>query len=129
MEDHSAPLDLSRRERQIMEAIYAGGPATAAEVLERIPDPPSYSAVRALLRILVEKGQLRHERDGIRYVYHPVQAPEKVRRSAVRHLVETFFEGSASAAMAALLAEEDELSEEELERLSELIARAREEGR
>jgi predicted transcriptional regulator len=121
---------LSRRERQIMEAIYRAGQATATEVLESLPDPPSYSTVRALLRILETKGHLRHVADGTRYVFLPVVAPERARRSAIQSLLETFFEGSREKAVAALLdASRSELSDTELDRISQLIENAREEGR
>src|SRR5437667_12174301 len=98
-EDHQ----LSRRERQIMDALHARGNATAAEVLSALPDPPSYSAVRALLRILEEKGHVRHRREGARYVYVPRTSPESARRSALQRVVSTFFQGSVAQAMAALL--------------------------
>jgi len=121
---------LSRRERQIMEAIYRAGQATATEVLESLPDPPSYSTVRALLRILETKGHLRHVADGTRYVFLPVVAPDRARRSAIQSLLDTFFEGSREKAVAALLdASRSELSESELDRISRLIENAREEGR
>jgi predicted transcriptional regulator len=120
--------DLSRRERQIMDIAYRGGRVTAAEVNERLPDPPSYSAVRTLMRILEEKGHLRHEQDGTRYVYLPVVAKQSARRSALRDVVETFFDGSAEKVVAALLDRAD-LSDDELERLSALIDEARKEGR
>jgi predicted transcriptional regulator len=121
---------LSRRERQIMELIYAAGQATATEVLERLPDPPSYSTVRALLRILETKGHLRHIVDGTRYVFLPTVAPERARRSAMQSLLQTFFEGSPEKAVAALLdVSRSELSEEDLDRISRLIENAREEGR
>lgn len=121
---------LSRRERQIMELIYASGQATATEVLERLPDPPSYSTVRALLRILETKGHLRHTVDGTRYVFLPTVAPERARRSAMRSLLQTFFEGSPEKAVAALLdVSRSELSEEDFDRISRLIENAREEGR
>src|ERR671925_464450 len=94
---------LSRRERQIMDIIYARGQATAAEVTAALPDPPSYSAVRALLRILEQKGHLRHEQDGPRYVFLPTVPRDRARRSAMRHLVRTFFDGSTEDAVAALL--------------------------
>lgn len=113
-----------------MDIVYRAGSATVSEVLERIPDPPSYSAVRALMRILEEKGHLQHSQDGARYVYSPVTPRDTASLSALRHLVNTFFEGSTSAAMAALLdASTDQLSEAELERLAGLIddARQREE--
>jgi predicted transcriptional regulator len=121
---------LSRRERQIMDLIYAAGRATATEVLERLPDPPSYSTVRALLRILETKGHLRHVVDGTRYVFLPTVAPERARRSAMQSLLQTFFEGSPEKAVAALLdISRSELSEEDLDRISRLIENAREEGR
>src|SRR6185503_17541391 len=120
---------LSRRERQIMDVIYRRGRATAAEVLEDIPDPPSYSAVRAMLRLLEEKGHVRHEQDGPRYVFLPIVNRDKARRSAMRHLVRTFFDGSTEDAVAALLQNDSGLSEDELSRLSKLIDGAKKEGR
>ncbi|MEP7133253.1 MAG: BlaI/MecI/CopY family transcriptional regulator [Acidobacteriota bacterium] len=121
---------LSRRERQIMELIYAAGQATATEILDRLPDPPSYSAVRALLKILETKGHLRHVADGTRYVFLPTVAPDRARRSAMQSLLHTFFEGSPEKAVAALLdVSRSELSEDELDRMSRLIENAREEGR
>lgn len=126
----STSTQLSRRERQIMDVIYTRGRATVAEVLEQLPDPPTYSAVRALLRILEEKGHLSHEQDGPRYVFVPTVPAEKARESALRHLLRTFFDGSAEGAVAALLdLEASELSTEEFERLAERIERARKEGR
>ncbi len=117
---------LSRRERQIMDAVYRVGRATVSDVLERLPNPPSYSAVRALMRILEEKGHLRHEQEGTRYVYSPVTPKDTASLSAMRHLVNTFFEGSTSAAVAALLdSSSDPLSETELERLARMIEHAR----
>ena len=123
------PAGLSRRERQIMDAIYRRGRATVAEVLEDIPDPPGYSAVRAMLRLLEEKGHLRHEQDGPRYVFVPVVHRDRARRSALTHVVRTFFDGSATEAVAALLNDGGKLSAEELDRLSAMIEQAREEGR
>ena len=120
---------LSRRERQIMDSIYRRGRATAAEVLEDIPDPPSYSAVRAMLRLLEEKGHLRHEQDGPRYVFLPTVARDRARRSALKHVVRTFFDGSATDAVAALLDGDRSLSHSELDRLAEMIEQARKEGR
>lgn len=121
---------LSRRERQIMDAIYRLGEATAQDVLDRIPDPPSYSAVRALLRILEDKGHVRHRRDGQRYVYTPTVSRERARATALRQLVGTFFDGSAGAAAAALLdLSREDLTDEELGRLEALVERARKEGR
>jgi len=122
-------VGLSRRERQIMDAIYRRGRATVAEVLEDIPDPPGYSAVRAMLRLLEEKGHLRHEQDGPRYVFVPVVHRDRARRSALTHVVRTFFDGSATEAVAALLDDGAKLSNEELDRLSAMIEQAREEGR
>ena len=119
---------LSRRERQIMDAIYRLGRATTAEVLERIPDPPSYSAVRAMLRVLEEKGHVRHEQDGQRYVYLPTVAREKARKSAPAHLVKTFFDGSVERAVTALLDSGGRLTDEEYDRLLRHIKRARAEG-
>lgn len=122
--------DLSRRERQIMDIVYALGRASAQDVLDRMPDPPSYSAVRAMLRILEEKGHLSHEQDGPRYVYLPIVARERASRSAMEHLVRTFFDGSPASAVAALLeASDGRIAEADLDRLSRLIARARSEGR
>ncbi|HWC00925.1 MAG TPA: BlaI/MecI/CopY family transcriptional regulator, partial [Bryobacteraceae bacterium] len=95
--------DLSRRERQIMDILYRSGRATVAEVHAALPDRPSYSAVRAMLRVLEEKGHVRHEEQGLRYVFAPTVPREKATRSAVRHLLETFFNGSAEQAVAALL--------------------------
>jgi predicted transcriptional regulator len=124
------PNQLSRRERQIMEVIYVRGRATAAEVREDLPDPPSYSAVRAMLRILEDKGHIRHESDGPRYVYLPTVPREQARQTALKRLVHTFFGGSPESAVAALLALDDEnLDEEALERLAERIDEARKEGR
>ena len=121
---------LSRRERQIMDVIYRRAQATAAEVLEDLPDPPSYSAVRAMLRVLEEKGHLRHEQQGPRYVFLPTVPRDQARRSALQQLVHTFFDGSTEQAMAALLDQSDRsLSDVELARLGRLIAQARKEGR
>lgn len=117
---------LSRRERQIMDVVYRLGRASVSEVLERLPDPPSYSAVRALMRILEEKGSLRHEQDGPRYIYLPTTPRADARESAMKHLLRTFFNGSTSAAVAALLdLGEDKLSDAELERLAQRIDEAR----
>lgn len=115
---------LSRRETQIMDAVFQLGEATAAEILEHLPDPPSYSAVRALLAILGEKGHLTHRRDGTRYVYAPTLANDQAQQSALNHLLKTFFSGSASQVVAALLSTND-LSPEELEELARLIEEAR----
>ncbi len=124
------PGDVSRRERQILEILYRRGRSTAAEVLAEMPNAPSYSAVRAMLRTLEEKGHVRHEEQGPRYVYVPTVPVEAAKRSAARHLVETFFEGSMEQAVAALLdSTAGKLSDGELDRLAALIERARQEGR
>lgn len=121
---------LSRRERQIMDALYRKGRATAAEILEEIPDPPSYSAVRAMLRVLEEKKHIRHEEKDLRYVYLPVVSREKARRTALTHLVNTFFDGSTEQAVATLLnVSASDLRAEDFDRLSALIEEARKEGR
>lgn len=121
--------ELSRRERQIIDILYARGRATAAEVQADLPDPPSYSAVRAMLRILEEKGHVRHEQDGPRYVYLPTVARESAKRSAMRHLLQTFFDGSAEQAIAALLDDSSaRLSDEELDKLARMIQQARRTG-
>lgn len=119
---------LSRRERQIMDVIYARGQATAAEVTAALPDPPSYSAVRALLRILEQKGHLRHQEDGPRYVFLPTVSRDRARRSALRNLVRTFFDGSPAQAAAALI-DQAELSDDDAMRLAQLIEKAKKEGR
>lgn len=124
-----AHLDLSRRERQIVDALYKLGRASAAEIRAELPAPPSYSAVRALLRILEEKGHVRHEQDGPRYVYVPTLARDSAKRSAMRHLLQTFFEGSAAQAMSALLdVTSARLTDAELDRLEQLIEHARKQG-
>ena len=120
---------LSRRERQIMDVIYRRGKVTAAEMLAELPDPPGYSAVRAMLRLLEDKGHVRHEQDGPRYVYLPTINRDRARRSALRHLVLTFFDGSTEDAVAALLQNDAGLSEVELDRLARLIDGAKKEGR
>jgi predicted transcriptional regulator len=121
---------LSRRERQIMEIVYEHGRATAAEVRERMADPPSYSAVRAMLRILEEKGHLRHEQDGPRYIFLPTVPRREASETALRRLVRTFFGGSPEGAMAALLdLEGNRLDEAALERLAGMIEEAKREDR
>jgi BlaI family transcriptional regulator, penicillinase repressor len=123
-------LDLGRRERQIMDTIHQLGEASVGDVLERLPDPPSYSAVRTMMRLLEEKGYLKHRRDGMKYVYRPTEAPGEARRSALQHLLKTFFGGSAGDAVAAVLdLSGDRISPEELDRLARLIEDARKEGR
>ena len=120
---------LTRRERQIMDILFRRGRATAAEVMEELPGEPSYSTVRTQLRVLEEKGHARHEEDGIRFIYMPAVARHAARKSALRHLVETFFDGSSEKAVAALLGGEgSKLSDEQLDRIADLIAKARREG-
>lgn len=120
---------LARRERQIMDALYRLERATVAEVLAKLSDKPSYSTVRAQLRVLEEKGHVRHEEHGLRYVYLPAVPREVARRSALRHLVDTFFEGSTEKVVAALLGGEvARMSPQELDRLARLIAKDRKEG-
>ena len=120
---------LSRREREMMNIIFRSGKATAGEVLEQMADPPSYSAVRATLRVLEQKGHVRHHHDGSRYVYLPTVPRDKARASALDQLLNTFFEGSAASVVATLLERREKLTSEELERLSRLIDEARNEGR
>jgi predicted transcriptional regulator len=118
--------NLSRRERQIMDALYQAGRATAADIRGAITDAPSYSAVRTMLRILEEKGHVRHELDGPRYVYLPTVGRDKVKRSALRHLINTFFDGSAAQAMAALVElSPKDLKDEEAVKLKRMIDAAR----
>src|SRR6266481_2963096 len=125
LQDHQ----LSRRERQIMDVLHAKGQASAAEVLAALPDPPGYSAVRALLRILEAKGHVKHRREGVRYVYLPRLSRETARRSALKRVVATFFQGSATQAMAALLETADtELSDAQLAKLQQIINQAKTEG-
>jgi predicted transcriptional regulator len=120
---------LTRRERLIMDILFRRGRATAAEVMRDLPGDPSYSTVRTQLRVLEGKGHVRHEEEGLRYVYTPVVARRTARRSALRHLVDTFFDGSAEQVVAALLGGEGaRLSDEELDRIAEQIARFRKEG-
>ena len=125
-----SPLDLGKRERQIVEAVYQLGEASVADVLGRLADPPSYSSVRAMLGVLVRKDVLKSRRDGNRYVYRPAVPKEKARRSALRNLLATFFGGQPSEAMAALLeVSAGELGPEELDRIAKLVEEARKEGR
>ena len=120
--------NLSRRERQIMDILYRRGAATAAEVHQQLPDRPSYSAVRAKLRVLEEKGHVRHEAQATRYVYSPIVPRERAKESALRHMLATFFDNSADQAITALLTlKSARLSKEKLDHLSELIQRAKEE--
>lgn len=121
---------VSRRERQILDVLFRKKEATAMEIQAEMPEAPSYSAVRALLRILEEKGHVKHREDGQRYVYLPVVAVETASRSALRHVLDTFFEGSAAGAMAALLGDDGgRLTKDELDRMEALLAKARKGGR
>ena len=121
---------LSRRERQIMDILFRRGRATAAEVMADLPGEPSYSTVRTQLRVLEQKGHVHHEEDGVRFVYTPVVARQAARKSALRHVIETFFDGSPEKAVAALLGgDAAKLTDDQLERIAGLIAKARKEGR
>jgi len=123
------PPALTRRERQIMDILYKLERATVGEVLAKLADKTNYSTVRAQLRVLEEKGHVQHEEEGLRYVYIPCVPREVARRSALRHLVETFFEGSKEKAVAALLGGDGwRTSSAELDRLSRLIAQSRKES-
>ena len=120
---------LSRRERQILEALYRRGGASVSDVLAELPDPPSYSAVRAFLRILEDKGHVTHTQDGAKYIYHPVKARPPVAREALTKLMETFFGGRPEQVVAALLTDDErKLTDDDLERLAALITEARQKG-
>ena len=123
------PAGLTRRERQIMDILYRRGRATAGDVMEDLPDGPHYSTVRTQLRVLEEKGHVSHEEQGLRYVYMPAVPRRAARKSALRHLVDTFFDGSAEQVVAAVLGGEgSKLSDEELDRIADMVAKARKEG-
>ncbi|HEY2150673.1 MAG TPA: BlaI/MecI/CopY family transcriptional regulator [Vicinamibacterales bacterium] len=124
--NHSA---LTRRERQIMDILYRRGRASAAEVMEELTGEPNYSTVRTQLRVLEEKGHVRHDEDGVRFVYMPAVPRNAARKSALKHLVETFFDGSAEQVVAAVLGgEASHLSDDDLKRIAELVAKARKDG-
>ena len=124
------PTALSRRERQVMDILYRRGEATVAEVMTDLPDPPTYSAVRSILRILMEKDMITHREDGPRYVYLPAVNTDRARDDALKHVIRTFFDGSAEQAVAAVLLMSDaDLSAIEVEQLREKIKRARVSGR
>jgi predicted transcriptional regulator len=126
----SEPQGLSRRERQIMDILYQRGKASASEVREAMADAPGYSAVRAMLRVLEEKGHVRHQAEGLKYVYLPMVGRDKAKRSAVKHLVETFFKDSPEQMVAALLdVSSTRLTREELDRMAEMIENAKREGK
>ena len=121
---------LSRRERQIMDILYQRGRASASEVREAMPDAPGYSAVRAMLRVLEDKGHVKHQAEGLKYVYAPTAPREKAKRSAVKHLIETFFKDSPDQVVAALLdVSSRRLTNEELDRMAQMIEKAKQEGR
>ena len=124
------PAGLSRRERQIMDILYQRGKASASDVRAAMEDAPSYSAVRAMLRILEEKGHVRHQAEGLKYVYVPALGREKAKRSAVKHLIDTFFQDSPDQVVAALLdVSAKRLTEEELDRMAAMIEKAKKEGK
>jgi BlaI family transcriptional regulator, penicillinase repressor len=126
----SAVGGLSRRERQILEILYQRGKAAASEVREAMEDAPSYSAVRTLLGVLEEKGHIKHRAEGLKYVYTPVIGREKAKRTAVKHLLDTYFNGSPEQIVAALLdVSSTELTREELDRMTEMIEKAKREGK
>jgi BlaI family transcriptional regulator, penicillinase repressor len=129
MTKSSSHTTLTRRERQIMDVLYRTGRATAAEVMAALPGEPNYSTVRTQLRVLEEKGHVGHEEEGLRYVYAPAIPRHAARKSALKHLVETFFDGSAEQVVAAVLGgEASRLSDEDLDRISGMIEKARKEG-
>lgn len=129
MSERLPHFQLSRRESQVMDAVYRLGEASVSDVLERMPDDPGYNAVRNTLAILERKGHLRHRREGKRYVYSPVEGREAARRSAAQHLLQTFFDGSLSDAVLALLgAPEESLTKEDLDEIAEYIEEARQEA-
>lgn len=126
----SVPSPLSRRERQIMDILYQRGKASATDVREAMPDAPSYSAVRAMLRVLEEKGHVKHQAEGLKYVYVPTVARDKAKRSAVKHLLDTFFSNSPEQVVAALLdVSSTNLTREELDRMARMIEQAQKEGK
>ncbi|HEV3301794.1 MAG TPA: BlaI/MecI/CopY family transcriptional regulator, partial [Planctomycetaceae bacterium] len=120
-----SPIQLGARERQIMDAVHQLGEGSVADVRRKLADPPTYSTVRTMLRLLEKKGHLKHRRDGIKYVYRPAQAPEEARRSALQHLLKTFFAGSAGDAIATILdLPTEKMSSEEYDRLARRIEQA-----
>ena len=123
-------LSLSRRERLIMDIVHRRGRATVGEVMDALPGSPTYSTVRAQLRVLEGKGHVRHEEQGLRYVYLPAASPQTARRTALKHVLETFFDGSPEKVVAALVGtDRSRISDEELDRIARLIEQARREGR
>ena len=125
-----AGAGLSRRERQIMDILYQRGKSSASEVREAMPKAPSYSAVRAMLRVLEEKGHIKHQAEGLKYVYLPIVTRDKAKRSAVKHLLDTFFSNSPEQIVAALLdVSSTRMTREELDRMAEMIEKAKREGK
>jgi len=118
-------LDLSRRERQILEILYRLGRASAAEVLGQMTDAPTYTTVRGLLRVLERKGHIRHEEDGVRFIYLPIRSKARAGPAVLTHVIRTFFNGSAAEAMAALIGSSTNVSDEEIRRLERLLEKAR----
>src|SRR5687767_11929806 len=130
MSARRTPTLLTKRERQIMDALYRLGRATAAEIMEAVPGAPTYSTIRTQLRVLEAKGHVRHEEQGLRYVYMPTVPRSAARKSALKHLVETFFDGSSAKAVAALLGgEASRIADDDLERIAEILKNARGEAR
>jgi predicted transcriptional regulator len=130
MSARRAPALLTKRERQIMDILYRVGRATAAEIMDAVPGAPSYSTVRTQLRVLETKGHVRHEEQGLRYVYMPTVPRHSARKSALKHLVDTFFDGSSAKAVAALLGgEAARVSDDDLERIADMVKAARSETR
>jgi predicted transcriptional regulator len=130
MSNRKSPLYLARRERQILDTLYRVGEATVAGVLGNMPDPPSYSCVRSLLRILERKGHVKHKKQGARYVYVPAQSREKARRTALEHVVKTFFDGSMEHAVAALLDISGvDVTADGLDRIAQMVHDARRDGK
>jgi len=126
----TSPAGLSRRERQIMDILYQRGKGSANDVRDAMPDAPSYSAVRAMLRVLEEKGHVKHQAEGLKYVYVPTVARDKAKRSAVKHLLDTFFGNSPEQVVAALLdVSSTRLTREELDRMAQMIEQAKKEGK
>ena len=119
------PLSLSRRERQIMDILFRLGQASASEIWKQLPDAPTYTTTRGLLRVLERKGHVVHEKDGVRYVYKPIARKADAGSSVLAHVVRTFFDGSPARAMAALLGNTRELDAEEVERLTAIVRGAR----
>jgi predicted transcriptional regulator len=130
MPRRTADGGLTKRERQIMDVLYRLGRATAAQIMGRVPGAPAYSTIRTQLRVLETKGHVRHEEQGLRYIYMPTVPRHSAARSALRHLVDTFFDGSSAKAVAALLGgEASRVSDEDLERIAQLVRNARSDGR